>query len=323
MFIFLDITVPSQYGKKMGLLCFIRHGQASFGEKNYDRLSSKGVLQVRILGEYPAGIRFGFDEVYCASDRLPCFFFLNLALPWRSRMTYAEFLKKHSLSRQDISRNTYIENRKTIRIKKEATALKNLDTIFEATLKIANKKGFQAMTMRDLSRETGMSMGSLYTYFASKEDLLRTLQHQHQTYFLQLLEKCIAGMTQPMDKLHTAIQTFLYLSEAMQPWFYFSFMETKNLSRTEKDKAVTNELITEKMIADILIEGQRKGIFLQHDPQLGAGVIKAMLQDWYLKRRKHAKRDISVDRYTAYLQQFVEAFFLKPGHIDEHIESKY
>ena len=115
-------------------------------------------------------------------------------------MTFAEFQKKYYLSRQDISRKTYLENRKTIHIKKETTAVKNLDNIYGATLKIANKKGFQAMTMRDLSRETGMSMGSLYTYFTSKEELLKTLQDQHRSFFVRILEECIAKESDPVGK---------------------------------------------------------------------------------------------------------------------------
>ncbi len=60
-----------------------------------------------------------------------------------------------------------------------------------------------------------------------------------------------------------------------------------------------------------LIQGQQEGVFRPHDPQLGAGIIKAMLQDWYLKRSKHARREVSVDQYAAYLQKFIEAFYLK------------
>ena len=39
----------------------VRHGQASFGQENYDRLSDKGILQMRALGEYWAGIHLGID----------------------------------------------------------------------------------------------------------------------------------------------------------------------------------------------------------------------------------------------------------------------
>lgn len=42
----------------------IRHGQASFGENNYDRLSETGIAQSRRLGEWLAAEGIGFDAVY-------------------------------------------------------------------------------------------------------------------------------------------------------------------------------------------------------------------------------------------------------------------
>jgi len=47
---------------------------------------------------------------------------------------------------------------------------------------------------------------------------------------------------------------------------------------------------------------------LLRDPQLTASVIKAMLQDWYLKRSKYARRKISVDRYAGFILEFVASF---------------
>jgi len=41
---------------------------------------------------------------------------------------------------------------------------------------------------------------------------------------------------------------------------------------------------------------------------LTASVIKAMLQDWYLKRGKYAKRRIPVEKYAQFVLQFIEAF---------------
>lgn len=48
----------------MSTLWVIRHGQASFFEADYDRLSEKGQLQSRRLGEYWAAAGLEFDEVY-------------------------------------------------------------------------------------------------------------------------------------------------------------------------------------------------------------------------------------------------------------------
>src|SRR4051812_36197963 len=48
----------------MSRLFLVRHGQASFLERNYDKLSSKGEAQSRMLGEYWAGLKLRFDRVY-------------------------------------------------------------------------------------------------------------------------------------------------------------------------------------------------------------------------------------------------------------------
>ena len=164
-------------------------------------------------------------------------------------MNFSEFKKMVSISREDICREILAQNRKSIRVKKEETIVKNLSRIFEATLKISNKKGFQAMSMRDLSKEAGLSLGALYGYFSGKEELLEMQQHQGRTIIERVLNERIGAETGPVQKLRAAIQTHLYLSEAMQPWFYFSYMEAKHLTRTEKEKAVASELYTEKVIA--------------------------------------------------------------------------
>jgi broad specificity phosphatase PhoE len=48
----------------MSRLFLVRHGQASFLERNYDKLSAKGEAQSRMLGEYWAGLKLHFDHVY-------------------------------------------------------------------------------------------------------------------------------------------------------------------------------------------------------------------------------------------------------------------
>lgn len=48
----------------MSQLFLVRHGQASFLEKIYDKLSPKGEAQARMLGEYWARMKVRFDEVY-------------------------------------------------------------------------------------------------------------------------------------------------------------------------------------------------------------------------------------------------------------------
>ena len=63
----INITVNSTGINFMSTLFLIRHGQASFGEKNYDRLSPLGFRQSRILGEYLHEADIRFDAIYCGT----------------------------------------------------------------------------------------------------------------------------------------------------------------------------------------------------------------------------------------------------------------
>lgn len=47
----------------MGRLLLVRHGQASFLERNYDKLSELGEMQARLLGEYWLRHKVCFDRV--------------------------------------------------------------------------------------------------------------------------------------------------------------------------------------------------------------------------------------------------------------------
>ena len=106
------------------------------------------------------------------------------------------------------------------------------------------------------------------------------------------------------------MRSHIYLRELLRPWFYFLFMEAKNL-RPEKTKETRRmELYTEKLIADVLEEGMEQGVFVRRDPLLSASLIKALQQDWYLKRWKYAKRKITVEEYVKFVLDFVEAHCL-------------
>ncbi|MBU1344546.1 MAG: TetR/AcrR family transcriptional regulator [Proteobacteria bacterium] len=221
-------------------------------------------------------------------------------------MDYALFKEMMTISKEELYLETLAENRESIQIKKEETIIKNLEKIFKATLKISNQKGFQAMTMRELSQEAGISLGALYAYFKSKDDLLGMLQNQRRAFVSRMLEKEIEKQTQPILRLRAMIRTHLFLSEIMQPWFYFSFMEAKNLGPKEKKKAIESDLWSGNLLEKLLIQGQAEKVFKNRDTSLTAEAIKAMLQDWYLKRSKF--RTISVDRYFEFIMEVVETY---------------
>ncbi|HDI59667.1 MAG TPA: TetR/AcrR family transcriptional regulator [Desulfobacteraceae bacterium] len=229
-------------------------------------------------------------------------------------MTYRDFKKSVDQAKSDLYRETLARHPEAVRVKKEATAVRNLERIFAAALKVANEKGFAAMTLRDLSAATGMSMGALYAYFSSKEELLAMLQEQHRSVTRRILEQALDRRRDPMERLRAAVRIHLYLSEAMQPWFFFAYMEARHLPAAERKKSMESELATEKLFEDLMTEAVAAGALAPRDCRMAASLTKAMVQDWYLKRWKHAGRRITVDQYADAVLDAVESYGKATGH---------
>jgi TetR/AcrR family transcriptional regulator, cholesterol catabolism regulator len=223
-------------------------------------------------------------------------------------MTFEDFKKMVSVSKEEICRKILERNRDKIKVKKEKKVVENLVKIFDATLEISNREGFSNMTIRNLSKKSGLSTGALYSYFSTKDELLEMIQTQGREISRRILENQIGPIDDPREKLCRAIQSHLYLSEAMQPWFYFSYIEARNLSKTEQKKAIASEIDSEAVFQGIIEEGIRRGIYAVKDVTLVAPVLKAMLQDWYLKRWKYRQRKITIDQYADFVIDFVEQY---------------
>jgi AcrR family transcriptional regulator len=175
-----------------------------------------------------------------------------------------------------------------------------------STLKLSNKQGFHATSLRELAKASGLSMGGLYSYFANKPMLVAMILGEVDATVSDVLGSPpdeIAGDVRA--RLDWIIATHIRLTEAMQPWFVFAYMEAKSFPPAERQIAVEGEANTEKMIADVLADGVDSGAFAIEEVALTASLIKPLLQDWYVKRAKYRKRGTTIDAYIAAVTAFV------------------
>ena len=223
---------------------------------------------------------------------------------------YEAFRGELSMSKEDVIRDVYRQNKERISIKKEPTAVRNLTRIIESTLRLANSKGFHAMTLRDLCADSGMSMGGLYAYIRNKDDLIHLIQSHGFIITRRTLLYYTAEVPDVRDRLSAAIKAHLYLSELMRAWFYFSYMEAKSLPAEEKRDAVAIELEIEEIFLELIEDGIKAGVYRSRNARLVASMAKALLQDWYLKRRKYRDQNVAVDDYAAFVRDVIESYLL-------------
>jgi AcrR family transcriptional regulator len=95
-----------------------------------------------------------------------------------------------------------------------ATALetrydRRLAEILTHATQVFCKKGYEGASMRDLSRESGMSLAGLYYYFESKERLLYLIQKHTFTTIVQRLKTRLAGVSDSEDRIRIFILNHL------------------------------------------------------------------------------------------------------------------
>jgi AcrR family transcriptional regulator len=223
---------------------------------------------------------------------------------------FESFERELSLSKVEICRELYHQNRDLIRIKNESLAVKNLVRIIDSTLRLAGPKGFHAMSLRDLCADCGFSIGGMYAYIRGKDDLLNLIQGHGFLVTRRTLLAYTQGIASPRERLLAAVKAHVYLSEIMQPWFYFSFMETKSLPREYKKEAIAIEREVEDIFHGIIAEGIEAGVFRAVDARLASSLCKAMMQDWYLKRRKYKNQHVDATRYAEFIGLVLERLLI-------------
>lgn len=218
---------------------------------------------------------------------------------------------KAPFANEDCCRAILERHRDTIAVQKEERVVKRLSAIIGAALDLSNRKGFQAMSLRDLAAASGVSMGGLYAYFDSKTTLLKMIL----TEVVDAVERSLGvpppEVTEdPAEHLRWLIETHIRLSESMLPWFTFSFMEAKNFPAEERRMAVDSEAFTEGLLAEAVRRGIASGRFRPETSPLLPALIKPLMQDWYVKRAKYRRRGVSIEEYIAAVQEMALAVCL-------------
>ena len=210
------------------------------------------------------------------------------------RFDFAQFQRMTPLNGDSIWAFIVDRNAERTGVKRRASALENLEKIFGATFKLANEVGFRAMSLRDLCRETGISMGGLYGYIDSKDQLADMIEDvvRHAS---EELPRMFRHVEAPLDRLESLARASIYLSEILQPWFYFVYMDSRSLGHQQRAMAKQSELSIQAELAAIIAAVEPRP---QGDPALLAAHFLALFQDWYVKRWKYGAARVHVDDFA-------------------------
>jgi AcrR family transcriptional regulator len=129
-----------------------------------------------------------------------------------------------------------------------------ISKIIQTALDIFSKNGYRATTMNDIAKEMGVSKGALYSYFKSKDDILKEIFQSHHQILREILCKSVDGQ----DYVLMMEKAYKLMTEKYNEFIHMSFetfalashdKHIRNIIREdhEKDVEVLRELLQNLM----------------------------------------------------------------------------
>jgi AcrR family transcriptional regulator len=203
---------------------------------------------------------------------------------------------------------TLSEKRKTIPslVKDPKLIEKRRDQIIEAAVDLFIRKGFHKTTTREIARASGFSIGTLYEYIESKEDVLYLVCDAIHAEVESRLREAITFNGTGLKILKMALRSFFRVMDQMSDRVLLIYQETKSLPpetlryvlRREEEITRIFEEILRKGIADGSIHIDEKHVKLMADNIMVLGEMW-VFRRWTLK--KHYTLEEYIEKQTALL----------------------
>ncbi len=170
------------------------------------------------------------------------------------------------------------------------------ERILRAATDVFAQRGYFNAKVSEIAKAAGVADGTIYLYFDGKEDLLTSIFREHTRNYLQSLERDVANVIRPEERIRIAIRHHL---ETLGRDRSLAIVAQVELRHSLKFMA----LLSHQEVADylnilrkIVEQGQADGVFRRTlHPQLVAkaifGIVDEMVTSWILSEKDYALDD--------------------------------
>jgi AcrR family transcriptional regulator len=172
--------------------------------------------------------------------------------------------------------------------------------LVNAAVKLFVKKGFHKTTVREIAKEFGMSMGALYDYIRTKEDILFLVcDHIHQSVRGKL-ESSLSGEKDARENLKNAIRDYFTIIDGIQDYTLLLYQETKSLKRKDRKYILSAEMELTHIFENIIAQGIKDKTFKisRRTAKIVANNIMVEGQMWSF-RRWETQKNYSLKSYIS------------------------
>jgi len=170
------------------------------------------------------------------------------------------------------------------------------ERILRAAIDVFAQNGYFNAKVSEVAKAAGVADGTIYLYFDGKEDLLTSVFREHTRSYLKSLERVLANVNRPEERMRIAIRHHL---EALGRDRSLAIVWQVELRHSLKFMT----LLSHQEVADylnilrkIVEAGQHDGAFRRTlHPQLVAksvfGILDEMVTSWVLSEKEYVLAD--------------------------------
>ncbi len=169
--------------------------------------------------------------------------------------------------------------------------------IEEAALDLFFDQGFKATTMREIALACGLTAGSLYNHFPSKDQLLyRIVKRVHDVLDRDLAEAVREANGGPRDQLRAYVQRHALLHTGLRKEARVANLEIGSLPEPERTEIVETRRRLRLNLKDIMDRGVAAGEFDVADSTVVTNAILNMsirIPDWFRREGPLSAEDVA------------------------------
>ncbi|ASK62057.1 TetR family transcriptional regulator [Virgibacillus phasianinus] len=185
---------------------------------------------------------------------------------------------------------------------------KRRNQMIKGAITLFKEKGFHRTTTREIAKESGFSIGTLYEYIRTKEDVLFLVCDAIYLQVRESLDAAIDIKDPSVTSFVKVIKSYFKLMDEMQEEVVVMYQEVKSLEKDTKEYVLQKERDMVGMLERVIVTCLPQPINGQ-DAKLLANNIFVQGQMWGFRRwmlQKQFTLDEYVDRQIHYLLQSLE-----------------
>ena len=170
--------------------------------------------------------------------------------------------------------------------------------IVNAAVDLFVRKGFHRTTIREIAKKFGMSVGTLYEYIRTKEDILILVCDYINTAVRVRVRPSVEITQDSAKSLKNAIEIYYRIMDELQDYIIFLYQETKSLSHENRKYIFQSEEDMTNIFVEILRHGVKQGSFDIEEKNILLTAHNIMVQgQMWAFRRWAIQRGYTLERY--------------------------